>query len=100
MKICPNCTSEVPNEFEICWKCSHSFVTNKIEKAAISNDKEEKRNLKCLRCQNEMRFADTLSIHEGANYGVLGNLGHLLTNKESFDVYICTNCEKVEFFAA
>lgn len=29
MKNCPNCNSEVEDNFNICWNCNYSFTQNK-----------------------------------------------------------------------
>lgn len=100
MKDCPNCHEEVEENFELCWNCNYSFADNEVvmfEDAELNLSNE--RNIKCLRCPNEkMKFAGTYNFHEGTNFGVLGNLLELFNNKESFELYICPNCGKVEFF--
>jgi len=45
-----------------------------------------------------MKFEETIKLHEGKNWGIIGDLGHMLTHKTSFDFYVCPNCDKVEFF--
>lgn len=40
----------------------------------------------------------TKQFHEGKRWGLLGDLGELFVNKESFDVYACPQCGSVEFF--
>lgn len=56
--------------------------------------------LLCPRCNKEMLFAGTKKFHEGSfEWGFwLGNLGELFTNRERFDVYVCPECGRVEFF--
>lgn len=56
--------------------------------------------LMCPRCDTEMRFAGTKRFHEGSfDWGFwLGDLGELFTNRERFDVYVCPECGRVEFF--
>ena len=55
-------------------------------------------HLSCPRCNVPLTYAGTKSFHEGARWGVLGELGELFVNKEKFDVYYCPSCGKVEFF--
>lgn len=45
-----------------------------------------------------MNFVGKRTFHEGTRWGVLGDLFELLVNKESFHVYHCDTCGKVEFF--
>lgn len=104
MKQCPECHEEVPEQFEICWNCSYSFVSKKIEgfiseKVEFKSDWTAPKKLNCLRCKTTMKFEDTIKLHEGNNWGFIGDIGHLFTNKKSFDIYVCPNCDKIEFFA-
>lgn len=52
----------------------------------------------CLRCNSPMDYLGTKRFHEGANWGVLGELGEWFVKKESFDLYVCPRCGKVELF--
>ena len=97
MKICPNCKAEVENNFELCWNCNYSFSENKIleiKDIELSGGKE----LNCLRCDTSMLFSGNFKFHEGARSGVLGAIGEMFVNRESFDLYLCPKCGKVEFF--
>jgi hypothetical protein len=38
------------------------------------------------------------NFHEGTRWGLLGELGELFVNRESFDIYVCPRCGRVEFF--
>ena len=131
MKICPNCSSEVEDHYEICWNCQYSFADKKILEnkdfilvcpkcnEGISSsfrycpncnydlkDSLKKMGIKpkgpqdidCLRCKVKMEYQGNYKFHEGARYGVWGNMMELLTNRESFDLYFCPDCGKVEFF--
>ncbi len=111
MKNCPNCKSEVPTNFDICWNCSFNFKTKKKNKKkkkkteGFISDKVKKesglvkpKKIDCLRCKTTMLFAETIRLHEGSRWGLLGDIGHLFTNRISFDIYVCLNCDKVEFF--
>jgi hypothetical protein len=42
----------------------------------------------------------TRSFHEGAHWGMLGALGEMFMNRESFDVFVCSSCGHVEFFVS
>jgi Zn finger protein HypA/HybF involved in hydrogenase expression len=89
MKICPKCQSEVEDNFELCWNCNYSFTEKKI--ADIKEFTPGSRDIDCLRCAVQMRFSGNFSFHEGFLTGVF-------TSKETFDLYTCPKCGKVEFF--
>ena len=132
MKICPNCRSEVDDNFDICWNCQYSFAEDRvISKNEFSETcpycnadinpelkycpscyhelgvnsvpvdparNEFYRKIDCLRCQTPMVFKGNFKFHEGIPYGVFGDLFELITNRESFDVFYCSECGKVEFY--
>jgi len=132
MKVCPNCRSEVDDNFDICWQCQYCFSEERIiaknefsEKCpncnadvdpelefcpncshelginAIPYDPTQSldyRKIDCLRCKTPMISKGNSKFHEGTPYGVYGNLFELMTNRESFDIYYCPQCGKVEFF--
>ena len=54
----------------------------------------------CPRCEQPLQYAGTKKFHEGTRtWGFfLGDLGELFTNREHFDVYVCTRCGRVELF--
>jgi len=49
-----------------------------------------------------MALSRRMKFHEGSRAWpfVLGDVGELLVNRESFDVHACGKCGKVEFFLA
>ncbi len=97
MKECPNCHEEVDDHFDICWNCNYSFIEKKV---LDENEFEEEgqRKLECLRCHVPMRYSGEYGFHEGTRFGALGNLLELFENKERFDLYVCPQCGKIEFF--
>lgn len=106
MKKCPNCSSEVENNFDLCWNCQYSFsdkrILDKKELTAI-NEKMDLRfkapkNMDCLRCKVPITYQGNYKFHEGTRIGVLGNLFEFFVNRKSFDLYSCPNCGKAEFF--
>jgi hypothetical protein len=100
MKYCPNCNSEIPEEYDICWNCNFDLINKKIiEIKDISKEGVIERNITCLRCNVHLEFKGSYKFHEGIRWGVLGDLGHFFTNRESFELYICPACNKIEFFA-
>ncbi|MDO8928817.1 MAG: hypothetical protein Q7W54_07500 [Bacteroidota bacterium] len=52
----------------------------------------------CLRCKISMSYNGNVRFHEGTRMGAFGDLFELFTNRESFDLYFCPKCGKVEFF--
>jgi hypothetical protein len=52
----------------------------------------------CLRCEVEQRYLGTKKFREGANWGVLGELGHLFEHSETFDIFVCPTCGHVDFY--
>ncbi len=57
-----------------------------------------KPNITCAICTVPLNYAGTKKFHEGTRWGILGDIGELFVNKETFDVYFCPQCGKVEFF--
>jgi Zn finger protein HypA/HybF involved in hydrogenase expression len=97
MKNCPNCNVEIEDSFEICWNCSYSLTENRI----IDFEKElavQKKAIDCIRCGVKLLYSGYYQFHEGKRLGVLGNLFELFVNRESFDIYVCPKCGKVEFY--
>ena len=56
--------------------------------------------MSCPRCNTELTYVGTKKFHEGTRaWGfALGDLGELFVNRESFDVYLCGRCGRVELF--
>ena len=97
VKICPNCRAEVIDNFQLCWNCNYSFIENRF--VEIAEQDQLKRQITCLRCKGvPMRFSGNYKFHEGSRLGAMGNLFELFVNKETFDLYVCPKCGKVEFF--
>ncbi len=46
-----------------------------------------------------MKYVGNYKFHEGPKMGIMGNLFEAFVNMESFDLYICTKCGKIEFFS-
>lgn len=99
MKNCPNCHEEIEDNFEVCWNCNFSLAENKViefEDPAI----EGTRKINCLRCDIPLLYTGNYKFHEGTRLGIFGNLMEVFVNRESFDLYLCPKCGKVEFFTA
>jgi len=102
MNSCPNCNAEVEADFEICWNCNYSFIEKKTidfgDETPLRLRRENKK-IDCLRCKVPLTFHGNYKFHEGSRTGAWGDLFELLVNRESFDLYICPQCDKVEFYA-
>jgi hypothetical protein len=96
MKTCPNCNADVEDNFELCWSCNYSFKENKV--VEIRDVAKTTRDIDCLRCGIPTTYAGEYKFHEGTRIGFLGNLFEAFVNREKFDLYICPQCGKVEFF--
>jgi len=96
MKNCPNCNSEIEDNFQLCWNCNYSFAENKV--VDIKDLSKGSREIDCLRCKIPMIFSGQYKFHEGARIGALGNIFELFINRERFDLYICPKCGKVELY--
>ena len=106
MSTCPNCHEEIEDGFEICWNCCYSLTENRVieyERELDTNTEFEKpdpntRELFCLRCNVNLYYSGVYRFHEGMRLGFLGDFLELFVNRESFEIYICPKCGKVEFF--
>ncbi len=94
MKMCPNCHEEVEENFDLCWNCLYCFSSGEI----TSLSEEKNSDIDCLRCHVPMLYSGEYKFLEGTRVGVLGNLFELFQNRETFDLYICPKCGKVELF--
>ena len=97
MKACPHCNAEIEENFEICWNCNYSLTEKRIISFAEETE-INKKEIDCLRCGIKLLYSGNYNFHEGNRYGVFGNLFELFVNKESFDIYVCPKCGKVEFY--
>lgn len=97
MKNCPKCDSEVEDNFQLCWNCNYSFTEDEV--IEFEEFKTGGRDINCLRCDIKTIFSGNFKFHEGPKTGILGNVFELFVNRESFDLYICPKCGKVEFFS-
>jgi len=96
MKPCPNCNAEIEEHFEICWNCNFSLTEKRV--IDFENELDTHRKIDCLRCNIKLLYSGIYRFHEGARYGVFGNLFEIFVNKENFEIYVCPKCGKVEFY--
>lgn len=97
MKTCPNCHAELEDNFQLCWNCNYSLTENRI--VEIQEETIERKKINCLRCEVPMHFSGNYKFHEGTRLGLFGNLFEAFVNRETFDIYLCPKCGKVEFFS-
>lgn len=95
MKTCPNCQSEIEENFDVCWNCNYSIIEKKIMDFDSMVDTKE---IDCLRCNVPLVYSGEYKFHEGTRTGLLGNIFELFTNREKFQLYTCPKCGKVEFY--
>ena len=105
---CLKCGEDVEDHFDICWNCQANrrglrpFSTREAEEEdervkALLNKKHKP--MGCLRCSSVLVHAGTKKFTTGSNLGVLGDWGDLLIPKETLEMYVCSECGHVEFFA-
>ncbi|MEN1925880.1 hypothetical protein [Luteimonas qiangzhengi] len=104
VEICKACGEPIEEGYATCWKCG-TGVDGSPPAAEFVPDagppKDMLRILDCLRCSMQLEFVRRMKFHEGSlRPGVLLDAGRLLTNRESFDIYACPACGKVEFYLA
>jgi len=95
---CPTCGERHDDAFEVCWQCAGASDDPATDGPDAAAAKTETDPLRCPRCLATLAFAGTKKLHEGTRWGVLGDLGEFFVNRESFDVYVCPRCGRVEFF--
>lgn len=95
-ETCPYCHVVVDSTFEFCPNCQHKLGLNSIPSDPKSYQGPKK--IDCLRCKAPMFLMGNFKFHEGTRIGALGDLFELLQNRESFDLYFCPQCGKIEFF--
>lgn len=94
--VCPSCQNEIDPALKFCPYCKHDLTScsefnhNLSGKSALQID--------CLRCHVPMSFGGNKKFHEGPKLGAMGDLLELFENRESFDMYYCSKCGKIEFF--
>ena len=101
MTACMQCGETIEPGFDVCWKCGTHVDGTPPDPGFLPPgvDPAQVRELDCLRCQTPMQFVRRMRFHEGSQWhGVFLDAGHLLGNRESFDVHACPHCGKVEFY--
>lgn len=95
---------DIDNEedsWQECWKCSsrRDVDSSDLKSLRDCQSRKELLELSCMRCGTPSRYAGTKSFRGASTMGFwLGDLGHLFEGHETYDVYYCPHCGKVEFF--
>ena len=92
MWTCSNCGETLEDTFDACWKCRRRR-DGEVDPLPSAPDL-----LRCSRCDRALQFVGTKSLHEGTNWGILGEIGEFFVKRESLDFYYCPRCGRVEFF--
>ena len=102
---CPKCKEEVGDDFSACWNCGtlqDGTVDphfRKVPEAMTDTPAAPAHPIVCPRCNLQLTFIGTKKIHEGSRvWDAMGGLWELFKHRESFDVYMCPRCGRVEFF--
>lgn len=109
---CPKCKESIEPSFDTCWHCGTSQDGTEDPSFTCVEDLDgvpgswkppesqspSKNALICPRCRKQLTYVGTKRFHEGAQWGIFGDLGELFVNSEKFDVYSCPKCGRVEFF--
>lgn len=93
--VCPKCNTEIEPGLNFCPECHFNLAEINRETGTAPHGPK---SIECLRCKVELDYQGNYRFHEGTRIGALGDLFELFTNRESFDLYSCPNCGKVEFF--
>ncbi len=96
VEVCPVCNAEVNAYLHFCPYCKADLKSG--TEAGSQGVPGPVKQIDCLRCKVPMSFSGNFRFHEGTRMGAMGNLFELFTNRESFDLYFCPQCGKVEFF--
>ena len=93
-EVCPQCNTKVDSSDEFCPNCRFDLRI----KSSTSDKQEGDRKISCLRCAIPMLFKGNTDFHGGPLFGIHGMLNDLLTSRETFDLYFCPKCGKIEIF--
>ena len=101
---CVACGQSNGDGFDLCWNCGTASDGSPASPDFVRDDvplaEQVPRELSCLRCSQPMISLGLRRFHEGSQAApfLLGNLGELLVDRESFELFTCSACGEVEFF--
>ena len=58
------------------------------------------KKMQCLRCETLMSFLAEEDIQLGKTGWILGDLPNLIAGAMRVQIFVCPNCQKLEFFAS
>jgi hypothetical protein len=97
---CLKCGEEVEDHFELCWNCQANRRGLRPFKQLVEDDPEDERvkarvnkkhkPINCLRCSTILTYAGSRRLQQGPAFGVF---------EEVVEMYVCSSCNHVEFFA-
>jgi hypothetical protein len=89
MRTCLECGEQIEDQFDSCWKCAAKDTPPQPS----PQPSPPRLPMECLRCEAEMEYEGRKHFHEGTWTDVFMHRVHL-------DVYVCSECGRVEFFVA
>ena len=103
---CGKCGEEVEDTLDLCWNCQASrsgraslgSTAERIVDHAATVANRKFKPMNCLRCNQRIEYIGAKEFHEGANWGVLGDLAEVFVGHETLEMYHCPQCGHVEFF--
>ena len=103
MWTCKICDSEIDDDtWEECWHCSSArhLEDGDIEGLRKAHQKKINIVLNCLRCEQPMTHAGTRKFRqeESISFTILGFELNPQRLSHRYDIYVCPNCGKAEFF--
>jgi hypothetical protein len=95
--VCPNCEKEFKTYIDYLDHEDKCPKNNYVDFPKDNPELQGTKKVDCLRCNVQLDYQGNFKFHEGTRIGALGDLFELFTNRESFDLYSCPNCGKIEF---
>jgi hypothetical protein len=102
---CLKCGEEVEDHFDLCWNCQANRRGLRQFKKIVEEDPVDERvrarvnkkhkPIKCVRCSAMLTYTGSRRLQQGPGFGVFGDLGE----SEVVEMYVCGECNHVEFFA-
>ena len=103
---CLKCGEEVEDHFDLCWNCQANRRGLRPFKQIADEDPGDERvrarvnkkhkPINCIRCSTILTYSGSRRLQQGPAFGVFGDLGE---SQEIVEMYVCGECNHVEFFA-
>ena len=104
MWTCKICDAEVDEDtWQTCWRCSSPRDLAESQVENLRDNYREKINtvLHCLRCKAQMKHVGTKRFEERNAFELsfaFFDLSDVFSSNPRYDIYVCPNCGKAEFF--